>query len=155
MTYIGRIWLPLAAYDLYWFIVTLTGRICSQSKVFCRSALLCRFNIPHNTAVAKSLVACRDNNTVCRIWNCKPFALTLRKEMKLAKIENINTIQPIQKFNESKEPEINSKMEPRKSKSELYGSKYIRIWPKRNVINYYSYYCYTCYYSCYCCHSWL
>ena len=53
--------------------------------------------------------------------------------MKLAKIENINTIQPIQKFNESKEPEINSKMEPRKSKSELYGSKYIRIWPKRNV----------------------
>ena len=79
------------------------------------------------TAVAKSLVACRDNNTVCRIWNCKLFALTLRKEMKLAKIENINTIKPIQKFNESKEPEINSKMEPRKSKSELYGSKYIRI----------------------------
>jgi len=46
MTYIGRIRLPLAEYDLYWFIVTLTGRICSQSKVFCRSALLCRFNIP-------------------------------------------------------------------------------------------------------------
>ena len=39
MTYIGRIRLPLAEYDLYWFIVTLTGRICSQSKVFCRSAL--------------------------------------------------------------------------------------------------------------------
>ena len=44
--YIGRIRLPLAEYDLYSFIVTLTGRICSQSKVFCRSALLCRFNIP-------------------------------------------------------------------------------------------------------------
>ena len=36
----------MAEDDLYWFIVTLTGRICSQSKVFCRSALLCRFNIP-------------------------------------------------------------------------------------------------------------
>jgi len=36
----------LAEYDLYWLIVTLTGRICSQSKVLCRSALLCRFNIP-------------------------------------------------------------------------------------------------------------
>jgi len=35
MTYIGRIWLPLAEYDLYWLIVTLTGRKCSQSKVFC------------------------------------------------------------------------------------------------------------------------
>ena len=46
MTNIGRIWLSLAEYDLYWLIVTLTGRICSQSKVFCHSALLCRFNIP-------------------------------------------------------------------------------------------------------------
>ena len=46
MTYIGRIWLPLAEFDLYWLIVTLTSRICSQSKVFCRSAMLCRFNIP-------------------------------------------------------------------------------------------------------------
>ena len=46
ITSTGRIWLPLAEYDLYWLIVTLTGRICSQSKVFCRSALLCRFNIP-------------------------------------------------------------------------------------------------------------
>jgi len=35
MTYIGRIWLPSAEYDLHWLIVTLTGRICSQSKVFC------------------------------------------------------------------------------------------------------------------------
>ena len=36
----------MAEYDLYWLIVTVTGRIYSQSKVFCRSALLCRFNIP-------------------------------------------------------------------------------------------------------------
>jgi len=28
-------------------LVNLTGRICSQSKVFCRCALLCRFNIPN------------------------------------------------------------------------------------------------------------
>ena len=48
MTYFSRIWLPLAEYDLYWLIVTLTGRICSQSKVFCRSALLCRVNIPQH-----------------------------------------------------------------------------------------------------------
>jgi len=51
----GRIWLilglPSAEYDLYWLIVTLTGRICSQSKVFCRYALLCRFNIPAIIAV--------------------------------------------------------------------------------------------------------
>jgi len=39
MTSIGRIWFILAYF-------TLAGRICSQSKVFCRSALLCRCNIP-------------------------------------------------------------------------------------------------------------
>ena len=50
--YTGRIRLILAEHDLYWLTVTLTGRIWligpigSQSKVFCRSALLCRFNIP-------------------------------------------------------------------------------------------------------------
>ena len=49
VTLAGRIWLQLAEYDSYWLIVTLTGRICSQSKVFCRSALLCRFNIPLTT----------------------------------------------------------------------------------------------------------
>jgi len=41
ITCAGRIWLPLAEHDLYWLIVTLAGRICSQSKVFCCSALLC------------------------------------------------------------------------------------------------------------------
>ena len=43
ITSIGRIWWHIG---LYWLIVTLTGRICSQSKVFCHSALLCWFNIP-------------------------------------------------------------------------------------------------------------
>ena len=53
----GRIWLILAEHDLYWLIVTLTGRICSQSKVFCRSALLCRFNIPcFSNSIAKRMV---------------------------------------------------------------------------------------------------
>jgi len=41
ITSTGRIWLPLTEHDLYWLIVTLAGRICSQWKVFCRSALLC------------------------------------------------------------------------------------------------------------------
>jgi len=72
-----------------------------------------------NTAVARSITACKDNNTVCRILNCKPFALTLRKGMRVAKIENINTIASIKKFDALLEPEINSQMEPRKSKSEL------------------------------------
>ena len=57
VTLAGRIWLILAEYDFPWQnmiytgIVTLTGRICSQSKVFCRSALLCRFNIPDGRRV--------------------------------------------------------------------------------------------------------
>ena len=63
MTYIGRIRLPLTEYDLYWFIVTLTGRICSQSKVFCRSALLCRFNIPH--AIYSYLTA---EQGIAKLW---------------------------------------------------------------------------------------
>jgi len=57
VTLAGRIWLILAEYDLYWLIVTLagriwlmTGRICSQSKVCCRSALHCQFSIPIFTA---------------------------------------------------------------------------------------------------------
>ena len=55
VTLAGRIWLILAEYDLYWLTVTLTGRICSQSKVFCRSALLCRFNIPYTRSLASYL----------------------------------------------------------------------------------------------------
>jgi len=40
--------------------------------------------------------------------------------MNLAKIENINTIANNSEINESKEPEINSQIEPRKSKSKLW-----------------------------------
>jgi len=72
-----------------------------------------------NIAVAKSLVACQNNNTICRVWNSKPYALSLRKGMKLPKIENINTIASIEKFNESTEPVAKSYTEPVKSKVEL------------------------------------
>ena len=58
ITCTGRIWLTFCR---TWFILAYchsTGRICSQSKVFCRSALLCRFNIP-----------CEERLITCPAWN--------------------------------------------------------------------------------------
>ena len=72
-----------------------------------------------NIAVAKSLVVCQDNNTICRVRNSKPHALSLRKGMKLAKIENINTIASTERFNDLTEPVAKSHTEPSKSKVEL------------------------------------
>ena len=56
MTYIGRIWLPLAELDLYWLIVTLTGRKCSQSKVFCSADS--KYPLLRQLAVATWLCTC-------------------------------------------------------------------------------------------------
>ena len=69
--------------------------------------------------MAKSLVACQNNNTICRVWNSKPYALSLRKGTKLAKIENINTIASTERFNELSEPVVKSHVELHKSKVEL------------------------------------
>ena len=49
----------------------------------------------HNFAVAKALVACQKNRTVCRIVNCKPYAFTIRKGTRLARLENVNSIASI------------------------------------------------------------
>ena len=77
MTYIGRIWLPLAEYDLYWLIFTLTGRICSQSKVFCRSALLCRFNIPKTEWWGAGVVICLEWRADLHMAQLMPLPLTV------------------------------------------------------------------------------
>jgi len=77
MTYIGRIWLPLAEYDLYWLIFTLTGSICSQSKVFCRSALLCRFNIPKTEWWGAGVVICLEWRADLHMAQLMPLPLTV------------------------------------------------------------------------------
>jgi len=77
MTYIGRIRLPLAEYDLYWLIFTLTGRICSQSKVFCRSALLCRFNIPKTEWWGAGVVICLEWRADLHMAQLMPLPLTV------------------------------------------------------------------------------
>jgi len=50
-------------------------------------------------AVAKALVRCNNNKTVCRVLNFNPYVLTLRRGTKLAKIENLDAISSINKYN--------------------------------------------------------
>ena len=68
-------------------------------------------------AVARSLVHCQNNTVVCRVLNCNPHVLTLKKGRKIAKIENLKTIASIVKFEEPAEQysEFREKM----SKTEL------------------------------------
>jgi len=77
VTLAGRIWLPLAEYDLYWLIFTLTGRICSQSKVYCRSALLCRFNIPKTEWWGAGVVICLEWRADLHMAQLMPLPLTV------------------------------------------------------------------------------
>jgi len=46
-------------------------------------------------AAAKALVRCENNRTVCRIWNCKPYVTTIRKGVKVAKLENFSNISAV------------------------------------------------------------
>ena len=68
-------------------------------------------------AVAKALVTCRNGNTVCRILNFNPHVVTLKRGMKLAKIEQLNTVASIQKYQEPQQPDTQS--ETPKSETEL------------------------------------
>ena len=54
-------------------------------------------------AVAKALAFCQNNRTVCRILNFSPHVVTLKKGLKLAKIENMDSIASIQEFTETTE----------------------------------------------------
>lgn len=54
-------------------------------------------------AVAKALAFCENNRTVCRVWNFNPHVLTLRKGLRLAKIESFDTIASIDEFHETTE----------------------------------------------------
>jgi len=54
-------------------------------------------------AVAKALAFCKNNRTVCRILNFNPHILTLKKDLKLAKMENMGTTASIQEYHEMTE----------------------------------------------------
>jgi len=69
--------------------------------------------------VAKALVNCCNNRTVCQSLNCKPYPITLRKGMKLARIERINTIASIHKYEATKNIEVPPNKRPKQSRSQL------------------------------------
>ena len=51
-----------------------------------------------NFAIAKAIVRCTNNTTVCRILNVKPYTLKLKRGAKLAKTEHMNTISAITQY---------------------------------------------------------
>jgi len=74
-----------------------------------------------NFAVAKAIVNCANNASVCRILNTKPYVLKLKCGVKLAKIESFNTISEITEYKQpnSHQPEIISKSGIFNSKSSV------------------------------------
>ena len=73
-------------------------------------------------AVAKALVFCENNRTVCKTLNFSPHVVTLRKGLKLAIIENMDTIASMQKFTETTELPTEAKLNDKTrklSKTEL------------------------------------
>jgi len=69
--------------------------------------------------VAKALVNCCNNRTVCGILNCKPYPITLRKGMMLARVERINTIASIHRYEVTKNIEVQPNKRPKQSRSQL------------------------------------
>jgi len=61
-------------------------------------------------AVAKALAFCENNRTVCKILNFSPHVVALRKGLKLAKIEYMDTIVSIQEFTETTELPTEAKL---------------------------------------------
>ena len=51
-------------------------------------------------AVARALARCQNNTVVCRVLNYNPHVLTLKRGMKIAKVENLKTISSITRFEE-------------------------------------------------------
>ena len=55
---------------------------------------------PLKVVVAKALVSCRNNQTVCRLLNYNNHVVTLKKGLSLAKIETFDTIDSIREYKE-------------------------------------------------------
>jgi len=53
---------------------------------------------PLRVVVAKALSTCKNNKTVCRLLNYTNHVVTLKKGLKLAKVEEWGTIGAIQEF---------------------------------------------------------
>jgi len=74
---------------------------------------------PLKVVVAKALVKCANNKTVCRLLNYTNHVVTLKKGLKLAKIEQGNIIAAIQEFREATMTELQSNSEKRNSDVDL------------------------------------
>jgi len=70
-------------------------------------------------AVAKALVSCKNNETVCRLLNYNNHAVTLEKRTSLAKIETLDKIALINEFREADMTHMDGQMGPTPSKTEL------------------------------------
>jgi len=80
-----------------------TLAVSSPAKLNNKSVLLenlPRLN-PLRVVVAKALTTCKNNKTVCRLLNYTNQAVTLKRGLKLAKIEDWDTIAAIQEFREA------------------------------------------------------
>jgi len=56
---------------------------------------------PLKVVVAKALVSCENNHTVCRLMNYNNHVVTLKKSFSLAKIESLDTITSIKEYKEA------------------------------------------------------
>jgi len=70
-------------------------------------------------AVAKALICCQNKSAVCRILNFNPHVITLKKGMKIAKIEDLNTVASIEKYEEPQQSIVAPESVERVTKEEL------------------------------------
>ena len=74
---------------------------------------------PLKVAVAKALVSCRSNKTVCRLLNYNSHVVTLKKGLKLAKIETLDNVASIDEYKEAETITPKQKMDRKLTKTEL------------------------------------
>jgi len=74
---------------------------------------------PLKVVVAKALTTCKNNKTVCRLLNYSNHVVTLKKGIKLAKIDDWDTIGAIQEFRDPTVAKLQSNSEIRNSDVDL------------------------------------
>ena len=81
---------------------------------------------PLKVAVAKALVSCKNNKTVCRLLNYDTHVVTLKKGLKLAQIENLDTIASIAEYKQAEliTPDKNADEKPSKAQLSEFHKKY-------------------------------
>jgi len=70
-----------------------------------------------SVSVARALALCKNNKTVCRVLNTKPYFVTLKKDLKLAKIAGLTD--SVASMREIRQPPVSSSGERKQMRNDV------------------------------------